>query len=57
MRMLFRAMSRYKASVALCIFIKLIGTLSELLLPYILEHIIDGVAPLGDLRLALFWGW
>lgn len=56
MRMLFRAMGRYKRAVAICIVIKLLGTLSELLLPYILEHIIDKVAPLGDLRLALLWG-
>jgi len=49
-------MGRYKGAVAVCIFIKLIGTLSELLLPYILEYIIDDVAPLGDLRLAVLWG-
>lgn len=56
MRLIFRAMGRYKTAVAICIIIKLLGTLSELLLPYILEHIIDGVAPRGDLRLAVFWG-
>ena len=56
MRLLFRAIGRYKKAVAACIFIKLLGTLSELLLPYILEHIIDRVAPLGDLRLAVLWG-
>lgn len=56
MRLIFRAMGRYKKAVAWCILIKLLGTFSELLLPYILEHIIDEVAPLGELRLALFWG-
>lgn len=56
MRLIFRAMGQYKDAVARCILIKLLGTLSELLLPYILEHIIDDVAPLGELRLALFWG-
>ena len=49
-------MDRYKKAVAVCIIIKLFGTLSELLLPYILEHMIDKVAPLGDLRLAVLWG-
>ena len=49
-------MGRYKKAVAVCIFIKLLATLSELMLPYILEHIIDDVAPLGDLPLALCWG-
>lgn len=56
MRLIFRAMARYKRAVALCVFIKLLATLSELLLPYILEHIIDNVAPRGDLPQAVFWG-
>ncbi len=49
-------MGRYRAAVAACIFIKLLGTLSELLLPYILEYIIDGVAPRGRLGPAVGWG-
>lgn len=56
MGLIVRAMGRYKGAVALCVFIKLLATLSELLLPYILEHIIDDVAPRGDLPLALLWG-
>lgn len=40
-------MGRYKKAVAVCIFIKLVGTISELLLPYILEYIIDDLASLG----------
>lgn len=56
MRLIGRAMGRYKGAVALCVFIKLLATFSELLLPYILEHIIDGVAPMGSLPLVLFWG-
>lgn len=49
-------MGRYRGAIALAIFIKLIGTLSELLLPYILEHIIDFVVPSGNLRMVLIWG-
>ena len=56
MRLIFRAIGRYKKAVALCVFIKLVATISELLLPYILEHIIDEVAPLGEARLAVLWG-
>ena len=56
MRLIFRSMGRYKRAVAACVIVKLFGTSFELLIPYILEHIIDVVAPLGDLRLALFWG-
>ena len=56
MGVIIRAMGRYKGSVVLCVFIKLLATFSELLLPYVLEHIIDDVAPRGSLALALFWG-
>ena len=56
MRLLFRALGRYKKAVAVCIVIKLLATLSELMLPYILEHMIDKVAPLGELRSAVLWG-
>ena len=56
MKLIARSMGRYGRAVALCMFIKLLATLSELMLPYILEHIIDGVAPRGDLPLAVFWG-
>ncbi|MDO4520998.1 MAG: ABC transporter transmembrane domain-containing protein, partial [Erysipelotrichaceae bacterium] len=56
MKLIFRYLKKYKGAVALAIFIKLIGTLSELLLPYILEHIIDDVVPLNNLKLVIFWG-
>lgn len=56
MKLIFRYLKKYKGAVALAIFIKLIGTLSELLLPYILEHIIDDVVPLNDLKRVIFWG-
>lgn len=56
MRLIARAMGRYKKAVLLCILIKLAATLTELLLPYILEYIIDDVAPRGDLSIAIFWG-
>ena len=50
------ALKRVYWAVAVCIITKLFGTISELLLPYILEHIIDDVAPLGSLPMALLWG-
>ena len=36
--------------------IKFISTLLELFLPWILEHIIDDIAPTGDRRQLLLWG-
>ena len=38
------------------VFIKFMSTLLELALPWILEYIIDDVAPTGDLRQLLIWG-
>lgn len=56
MKLIFRYLKKYRAALAIAVFIKLIGTLSELLLPYILEHIIDNVVPQNDLKLVIFWG-
>lgn len=56
MGLLFRSMGRYKRAVAAGMLVKLMATLCELLLPYILEYIIDDIAPLGELRLAVLWG-
>ena len=56
MRLIFRSMGRYKRAVFVCVAVKMLGTGCELLLPYILEYIIDDVAPLGNLRLAVLWG-
>lgn len=56
MKLIFRYLKKYRAALAIAVFIKLIGTLSELLLPYILEHIIDNVVPQNDLKLVVFWG-
>ena len=36
--------------------IKLLGTMCELSLPYILEHIIDNIVPKGSVRLVVYWG-
>ena len=56
MKLLIRYMGRYKLAIAAAIFIKLIGTMFELLLPYILEYIIDEVVPLGNLTMVFLWG-
>ena len=56
MKLIFRSMSRYKNAVFLAVFVKLLGTVSELMLPYILEHIIDKVVPAGKLAQVIAWG-
>lgn len=36
--------------------IKTVGTFTELLIPYVLEHMIDDVAPTEDIRQIVLWG-
>ena len=57
MKLIFRYMGKYKIAIILAIFIKLIGTMTELTLPYILEYMIDYVVPSRNLQLVLLWGF
>ena len=56
MRLIFRYLNRYSASVIWVVAIKFTGTMTELMLPYILEHLIDEVVPLGRLSSVFLWG-
>jgi len=56
MKLIFKALAKYKWAAALSIFLKLLGTLTELSLPYILEYIIDTLVPAGRLRPVMLWG-
>ncbi len=56
MKLIFRSMGKYKWAIYLAIFLKLIGTMFELLLPYILEHMIDYVVPSRNLGQVILWG-
>ena len=46
MRFLWKYLSEYQNRVAAVMGIKLAGTLTELLIPYALEHMIDKVVPM-----------
>ncbi len=56
MKFIFSYLKKYTDLICLTLFIKLLGTLGELTLPYILEYLIDEVAPSKNLMTALFWG-
>ncbi len=56
MKFIFSYLKKYKGLMSLTLFIKVFGTLGELTLPYILEYLIDEVAPTESLKVALFWG-
>ena len=56
MRMIFRYMKAYARRIASSMTVKLLGAVTELLIPYILEHLIDEVVPLGQMRQVILWG-
>ena len=56
MKLIFRYLGRYRKAAALAVFIKLLGTLSELTIPYIFEHIVDDIVPSGTLPPVILWG-
>ena len=56
MKLIFRYMGKYRYAIFLAIFIKLVGTMFELTLPYILEYMIDHVVPARDIKMVLLWG-
>ena len=56
MKLIFKSMGKYTGAIILAIFLKLIGTMTELTLPYILEYMIDEVVPAGNMRNVVLWG-
>lgn len=56
MNVIWKYLKEYFGRISLGMLIKFLGTLGELSLPYILEHIIDNIVPVGSLHLVLIWG-
>lgn len=56
MRFIFSYLKKYWKIVAMVIIIKFSATLGELMLPYVLEHMIDDVVPIKDMRQIFLWG-
>ena len=56
MKLIFRYMKTFASAIILSMFLKLLGTFFELVLPYILEHMIDDVVPSGNMNSIIFWG-
>lgn len=56
MKLIFQYMNKYAGRIAGGMSIKLLATMAELILPYILEHIIDDLVPLGRMDRILLWG-
>lgn len=56
MKFILSYLKKYRRIVAAVMTIKLLGTLGELLLPYVLEHLIDNVVPRKDVGQVFWWG-
>ncbi len=56
MKRIFSYLSPYRARMALGFFIKVLGTVAELLLPVVLTHILKTVVASEDLGQVLLWG-
>lgn len=56
MKLIFRYMKIYLKTVIIAVTIKFIGTFSEFLIPYVLEHMLDEIVPRQELRLIMIWG-
>lgn len=56
MKLIFRYMKPYEKSILLVIVMKLAATVSELFLPYILEHLIDDIVPRQQIGQVFLWG-
>ncbi len=55
-RLILHSMRKYSRKIACSMVIKLLGTVTELMIPYILAHLIDEVVPLGRMELVILWG-
>ena len=56
LKLIFTYVKKYKWMVAGIILLKIAATFLELLLPYVLEHLIDDVAPAENLPQVFLWG-
>lgn len=56
MRRLLTYLYPYRGRMAVQMTIKFVGTVMDLLLPWILATIIDDIVPLRDVRKILLWG-
>ena len=56
MRLIFRYMRERLGRIGVSMTVKTAAALGELMIPYILEHMIDDVVPRGEMSLVVLWG-
>ena len=57
MRFLWKYLKKYVRRITGVMGIKLSATVLELLIPYVMEHLIDHVVPTRDMTAVILWGW
>ena len=56
MKFLWKYLKKYQWMILLGMGLKLAGTLTELLIPYVMEHLLDHVVPQKETAPVLLWG-
>ncbi len=56
MNLILKYIKKYRKLIAFGMLIKLLATLSELMIPYVLEHIIDHIVPQNLIYRVYLWG-
>lgn len=56
MKFIFSYLKKYANTITLVMFVKFLGSFGELLLPYVLEHMIDEVVPTREMLHVILWG-
>ena len=56
MKCIIRYLRPFYSIMVLGLSIKVLATLVELALPYILRHILDNVVPMASVEKIIFWG-
>lgn len=56
MKFILSYIKKYKWFIAFGVFLKLLGAFGELMLPYVLEHLIDDVVPTENMAAVILWG-
>ena len=56
MKLLTRYLKPHTVMIVVCLFVKTLATLAELIIPYISAHIIDHIVPMQSVKHILLWG-
>ena len=56
MKFIWSYLRDFKKRLVVSVGLKTLGAFTELLIPYVLEHMVDDIAPTKDLAMIIFWG-